>query len=91
MRLAKALLTIAVAGLAALAFPASGMAAQSAPSPQDGPAALKARDQATTLALLGGLVERRFAIAKTGETESNRAARDFLDARIAELRARLGR
>ena len=88
MRITKTFLTMAFACTTALAFPAPGLATQSA---QDDPATIKAREQATNLALLGGLVRRRFAIAQAGETESNRAARAFLDQRIAELRARLGR
>ena len=90
MRMTKVFLTMALGCTAAFAFPASGLMAQSAPSAQNEPATIKAREQATNLALLGGLVRRRFAIAEAGETEANGAARAFLDQRIAELRKRLG-
>ena len=90
MRTSK-VLTSAIACSIVLGLPQSAVAAQHSGPHQEPVAALKERDQATSLALLGVLVERRFALAQAGETDENRAARAFLDERIAGLRKRLGR
>ena len=80
--MAKFAMLIAGSLIAAVPLPAFA----EAPGPQA--AEIAARDRATNQSLLNALVKRRAELTRTGGT---REAFDFLDKRIAEVRARLAR
>ena len=81
------------AALACLPIAAAQSAATPVPaSVPESPETIEARSRNTNLMLLQGLVERRDALAKSiADKPVHRAAIDFLDQRIAELAARLGK
>ena len=57
----------------------------------EGPSAPEVRDRETNRALLEALLKRRAEMAQVEPgTAANRAALEFLDARIAELTRRIG-
>ena len=87
----RRILTAAITCALALGLSQSALAVQNSRSDQDRAVAIKERERATSRALLGALADRRVAIAQARETEASRAALAFLDARIAELRRRVGR
>jgi hypothetical protein len=92
MRTINMLLAAAVTSTAAFGLAAPGMAQPSAPSVQrDSPAVVHARERETNRLLMEALVKRRAQLAlEGGGTQAQRAALDFLEQRILEMRRRIG-
>jgi hypothetical protein len=77
----------ALAAVAALGIHAPALAQRQVESAS----ASDARSQATNRMLLEALLKRRAEVAQSANgAQDNRAALDFLDRRIAEIRSRIG-
>lgn len=82
-----ALRNLALAGLAAVALATAGQAQPSSRIDSE----IAARERATNRSLLDALLQRRAEVAAAAAGKADqRPALEFLDRRIAELRARLG-
>ena len=77
------------AAIAMLAVPVCGAIAQEAAG-QSAPEETAARERNTDRAILTTLAERRAVVAQREDSPGKRAALQFLDRQIADLRSRLG-
>jgi hypothetical protein len=85
MRTDKMFLATLLTCPAMLALQAPATAEQATTLEEKSASELRARDEATSRALLNGLLQRRFAIARSGDTKASRAAIVFVDQRIAQV------
>ena len=91
MATAKLLLGAALTCLGAFGIQAPAAAQQDNEDVQAAASVAETRARATERALLEALLKRREEIAQIANgTEAQRAALDFLDRRIAEVRSRTG-
>jgi hypothetical protein len=77
------------ATVALLAVPLCGAVAQKAAG-QSSPEETAARERNTDRAMLTALAERRAVVAQREDSSGKRAALQYLDRQIADLKSRLG-